>query len=218
MTRDYLAETLLKLGFTAILLAYLLVWLPQPIVGLSFLGLELGEWVKFLPQVRSGEIAANRNLFYIPPISLSLMMILWTASWPNRRWRTWLMRGLALLVAFLAFPAIEAIRDEQVDQWLLRISLIGGVVIVALFIPLLGHLPERKIELLSWSGICLLAWVGLALPTWAYLSFKPVISDLIGQNVGIGPGVWLNIGGNLAVVLSALYFLGLWRRPDKQPL
>lgn len=218
MTRDYLAETLLKLGFSAILLAYLLVWLPQPIVGLSFIGLELGEWVKFLPQVRSGEIAANRNLFYIPPISLSLMMILWTASWPNRRWRTWLMRGLALLVAFLAFPAIEAIRDEPVDQWLLRISLIGGVVIVALFIPLLGHLPERKIELLSWSGICLLALVGLVLPTWAYLSFKPVISDLIGQNVGIGPGVWLNIGGNLAVVLSALYFLGLWRRPDKQPL
>lgn len=218
MTRDYLAETLLKLGFSAILLAYLLVWLPQPIVGLSFIGLELGEWVKFLPQVRSGEIAANRNLFYIPPISLSLMMILWTASWPNRRWRTWLMRGLALLVAFLAFPAIEAIRDEPVDQWLLRISLIGGVVIVALFIPLLGHLPERKIELLSWSGICLLALVGLVLPTWAYLSFKPVISDLIGQNIGIGPGVWLNIGGNLAVVLSALYFLGLWRRPDKQPL
>lgn len=210
MTRDYLAETLLKLGFTAILLAYLLVWLPQPIVGLSFIGLELGEWVKFIPQVRSGEIAADRNLFYIPPITLSLMMILWTASWPNRRWQTWLMRALALLVAFLAFPAVEAILDEPADQWLLRIGLIGGVVVVALFIPLLRHLPENKVEMLTWSGICLLALVGLALPTWAYLSFMPVISDLIGQNVGIGPGVWLNIGGNLAVVLSALYFLGLW--------
>jgi hypothetical protein len=218
VTRDYWAETLLKVGFTAILLGYLLVWLPQPIVGLSFIGLELGEWVKFLPQVRSGEIAADRNLFYIPPIALSLMMILWTASWPNRRWRTWLMRGLALLVALLAFPAIEAIRDEPADQWLLRIGLISGVVLITLFIPLLGHLPERKVVLLSWSGICLLALAGLTLPTWAYLSFKPVISELIGQRVGIGPGVWLNIGGNLAVFLSAFYFLGLWRIPGEEPL
>lgn len=211
MTRDYLAESLLKLGFTAILLGYLLVWLPQPVVGLSFIGLELGEWVKFLPQVRSGEIIADRNLFYLPPITLSLMMILWTANWPNRRWQTWVMRGLALLVALLAFPAIEAIRDEPADQWLLRIGLIGGIVFVAFLIPLLRRLPSRKLKILSWSGICLLALLGLALPIWAYLSFLPAISELIGQKVGIGPGVWLNIGGNLSVVLTALYFLSLWR-------
>jgi hypothetical protein len=216
--KDYFAETLLKLGFTAILLGYLLVWLPQPVVGLSFIGLELGEWVKFLPQVRSGEIIADRNLFYVPPITLSLMIILWTANWPNRRWQTWVMRGLALLVALLAFPAIEAIRDEPADQWLLRIGVIIGIVIIALLIPLLRRLPIRMLEILSWSGICLLALLGLGLPTWAYLSFLPAISELIGQKVGIGPGVWLNIFGNFSVGLTALYFLGLWRVLQKKNL
>jgi hypothetical protein len=218
VTKDYLAGTLLKLGFTAILLGYLLVWLPQPVVGLSFIGLELGEWVKFLPQVRSGEIAADRNLFYIPPVTLGLMMILWTSSWPNRRWQTWIMRGLALLVAFLAFPAVEAIRDEPADQWLLRIGLIGGVMVVALLLPLLGQLPERTVEVTSWAVICLLAMASLALPTWAYFSYMPAISELFGRNIGFGPGVWLNIAGNLAVVLAALYFIGQWRISERQPL
>jgi len=47
-------QILIKAGFTAILLGYLLVWLPHEAAGLSFIGIELGEWVKFLPQVRSG--------------------------------------------------------------------------------------------------------------------------------------------------------------------
>jgi hypothetical protein len=81
----------LWLAFTMILAGYLMVWLPQPVVGLSLMGLEMGEWVKFLPQVQAGSLP-DRNLFYLPPITLSLMMIIWTAGWPNRRWQTWAAR------------------------------------------------------------------------------------------------------------------------------
>ena len=54
-------RTLVRLGFTIILLGYFMVWLPNRLAGLSFIGLEIGEWVKFLPQLRSGQISIDRR-------------------------------------------------------------------------------------------------------------------------------------------------------------
>ena len=39
---------LLALGLTAIFIGYFLVWLPGPGAGLSLIGVEVGEWIKFL--------------------------------------------------------------------------------------------------------------------------------------------------------------------------
>ena len=214
MNRQRLAETLLRLGFTAILLGYLVVWLPQPVVGLSFLGLEMGEWVKFLPQVRAGEIATNRNFFYLPPITLGLMMVIWTVNWPSGHWKTWALRGLAVLVALLAFPAFEAIRDEPPDQWILRLAMVVLVLFVALLLPFVDRLPSTKSEPISWLLIASLALLGIILPTWTYLAIRPAVAELIGGGVGVGPGVWLNGGGHLLVIVAALYFFGARRLVD----
>ncbi|MBK7179447.1 MAG: hypothetical protein IPH82_20095 [Chloroflexi bacterium] len=43
----HLPAALIALGLTAVFVGYLAVWLPGPAVGLQFLGVELGEWVKF---------------------------------------------------------------------------------------------------------------------------------------------------------------------------
>ena len=193
-------NTLFSLSATAILLAYFLPWLPHPAAGLRLIGLEMGEWVKFLPQVRSGEIAAGRNLFYLPPITLGALLALATAGWPNGRWQTWAMRGLAVAVSLLALPALEAIRDEPSGEWLLRLLLIGGVVGVAFLSGLGGRLPAQA----SWLLLALIALAGALLPTWAYLSVRPVIADLLRAPVGIGPGVWLNLVGHLLAAGTAL--------------
>lgn len=198
-------DPLCRLAFTAILLGYLLVWLPQPVAGLSFIGLEMGEWVKFLPQVQSGEILPGRNLFYLPPITLGLMMALWTANWPNRRWQTWLARGLAVLVSALAFPAIEAIRYEPATEWWLRLALVGLVALVAVTI---GFWSRRLLQL-SGPLMLLLGLIGAVLPTWAYLAVQPVISQLFSRPVDVGPGLWLNLGGHLMVVSVYLYCMSL---------
>ena len=193
---------LLWLAFTMILVGYFMVWLPQPVVGLSLIGLEMGEWIKFLPQVQAGNLP-DRNLFYLPPILLALMMILWTAEFANGRWQTWALRGLAFSVSLLSFPAIEAIRDEPPDQWALRIGLIGLVGLTAVFSSLLNRLPSKMLPLL----LLLLAILNIGLPIWAYTAVRPVIADLLRTNVGIGPGLILHTIGNLLVVLAAIILL-----------
>lgn len=202
MIRETTPQLLIKIGFTAIFVGYLLVWLPQPLAGLSFIGVEIGEWVKFLPEVRSGEVGSDRNLFYLPPLTLALMMILWTVGWSNRRWQTWCLRGLAVLVSLLAFPALEAIRYEPAGEWLLRLLLVTLVFASAILVPLTERLPEATALRGAWLAIMLLGLLGLILPTWAYLAVRPAVSELFRSEVGIGPGVWLNAAGHLAVLVA----------------
>ncbi len=200
---------LLWLGFTLIVLGYLMVWLPQPVVGLSLIGLEIGEWVKFLPEVQAGTLP-DRNLFYLPPVLLGMMMAIWTAAWPNSRWQTWAMRGLAVLVSLLAFPSIEAIRFEPSGEWLLRIGLVGLVGGTAVLSALLDRLPVKATPFL----LLLLALLSLIVPTWAYFSMRPVIAELFQTAIGIGPGLLLHLLGNVLVIVAA--GLVLLRRPNNE--
>ncbi len=90
-TRTGFPLTPVFLGLTAILVGYFLVWLPGPSAGLRLIGIELGEWIKFLG------VGSRRDLFYLPPIVVGLVLGLVAATWPNDRPQTWLARALAVV-------------------------------------------------------------------------------------------------------------------------
>lgn len=198
---------LLALGLTAIFIGYFLVWLPGPGVGLSLIGVELGEWIKFLG------FGPRRDWFYAPPIVSGLLLALWTATWPNRR-RTWLARGLAVAVALLAFPAVAAVSSEPRSEWLLRLALIGvvGLVAVATALPV-----ARRVTRWAWAAMVAVALVGAVGPTWHYLAARSVVAAALRQPVGIGPGVWLNALGCLLVAGLCLVELSRAGQKERQP-
>lgn len=199
-------RTMLFVGLTAIFIGYLTVWLPGPAAGLSFIGVELGEWIKFLGVGRS------RDLFYLPPITLGLMLALMTVSRPNGRWQTWAMRVLAVAVSLFSFPAIEAIRFEPTSEWLLRLQLIFLVFLIAVFSSIaLKIRPSTSTTRYSWLLIALIGLIGLAMPSWIYFTVRPLVSQAIASPVGVGVGVWLNGFGHLLVSLVGL---NLFRRPE----
>lgn len=179
------------LGLTAVFSATFLVWLPGPGVGLQFLGFEIGEWIKFLG------VGLARTLFYLPPITLGLMLALWTAVWPQG-WQAWVARGVAVAASLLAFPAIEAILYEPPSEWLPRLLLMALVVAVAVASHWLGRWPR-----LAWALVGLVGLAGLLLPTGQYFVARPLVTQVLAQPVGIGPGVWLNGAGHLLIVLVA---------------
>jgi hypothetical protein len=198
---------LLFAGLTAIFAGYFAVWLPGPAAGLRLIGFEMGEWIKFLGVGRS------RDLFYLPPITLALLMILLTVAWPYDQWSAWTMRLIALGVSLIAFPSIEAIRFEPVGEWLFRLLLIGLVFIVAilagLFQTKVGTMPDQQT---IWKVMLALGIVGALLPTWIYLQVRPIVSQAFGLPLGLGLGLWLNLIGHLLVTGSAL--AQLTRRAD----
>lgn len=192
-----LGQTVSLLGLTAVFVGYLTVWLPGPAAGLSFIGVELGEWIKFLG------VRGMRNLFYLPPITLGWLIALQTIDWPNR-WQTWVMRGVGFAVSVLSFPAIEAILGEPRSEWLLRLLLIATVAAVAFGTHFVPAAWKRPILLIT----AVLGLIGAILPTWAYFQVRPLVENVIGLSIGIGLGVWLNGIGHLAQTAVALQ---LWQ-------
>jgi hypothetical protein len=184
-------QAVLLLSFTAIFTGYFSVWLPGPGAGLSFLGIEMGEWFKFLG------LGTRRDLFYLPPITLSLMLIVWTMTWTGRGWRAWAVRALAVLISLLAFPAIEDITGSAREQYILRIILIGVVVLAALLSAVWS--PSAKRKRLPWVLLAALGIIGALLPTWIYLMVRPFASQIMGVSIGVGLGVWLSGAGHLLV-------------------
>ena len=79
-------QTLFLLSFTTILVGYLMVWLPGPSAGLQLLGFEMGEWTKFFG------LGLKRNWFYLPPVTLALMLLFFTMGWQNGRFQSAIFR------------------------------------------------------------------------------------------------------------------------------
>lgn len=189
-------QTALILAFTAIFIGYLTVWLPGPGAGLSFLGIEMGEWFKFLG------LGAQRDFFYLPPITLGLMLIIWTITWPRQGWRAWLMRALGILISLLTFPAIEDITGPVREQYTLRVWLIALVLAAAMLSAFWQ--PQGKWQRLPWVLLALLGLIGLLLPSWIYLQVRPFASQIMGVPIGVGVGVLLNGVGHIMVVIVSL--------------
>jgi hypothetical protein len=197
-----LSQSLLILGFTAVFVGYLSVWLHGPGVGLTFLGVEMGEWFKFLG------LGARRDLFYLPPIILGLMLSVWTWTWPEKDgfdWHAWTVRGLGVLVSLLTFPAIEDISGP-----------VRGLVLGAALVTGFWR-PNRGWRRLPWLLLAGLGLSGALLPTWLYVQVQPFLSDILGVSVNAGLGFWLNILGNTLIVIVCFYqMLTSEMREDKE--
>ncbi|MCP4426013.1 MAG: hypothetical protein GY803_16090 [Chloroflexi bacterium] len=189
-------QVALSAAFTAVFIGYFAVWLPGPAAGLRFMGLEMGEWIKFMGA------GAARDWFYAPPITLGLALAWLTAVWSNARWQTWGMRGMAIAVSLLSFPAIEDITGQFRHEYALRVYLIGLVILAAVISGLLAW--KRPLRRMVWVLLALIGLVGAIGPTWYYLEARAAVSAVLGMPLGIGLGVWLNGAGHLGVTAVSL--------------
>lgn len=194
------AQTVLFIGLTMALVGYFAVWLPGPTAGLRLIGLELGEWIKFLG------VGSRRDIFYLPPIAIGLVIALLTAGWPNTRAQTWVARLLAVLVSLLALPAVAVVMLEPRSEWAMRlalIALVAGAVLWSSFAAARGG-HERSYRFMIGAT----ALLAVILPIRQYVAVLPVVESILQRPVGIGAGLWLNTVGFLLVLAAAV--LELW--------
>ena len=195
MLSNRVSQNLLVLGFTAVFIAYLMVWLPGPAAGLSFMGVEMGEWIKFMG------MGVRRNWFYLPPITLGVMLAVWTVGWENGRWQSWVMRGVAVGVSLLSFPAFEDLRGQVSHEYLPRVEAIVLVVVVVVLSGVLGR--WSLVVRWKWLVVVALGFLGMVMPTVVYGEVRTAISDVLGLPIGYGLGVWLNGMGHGLVTAVA---------------
>lgn len=182
------------------LVGYYGPWVPNRAAGLVVLGLDLAEYVKFLPQVRSGQIAFPRELFYLPLLTASITAALLAG---RRGIPAWLRLLCALMAAPLALamlppawsPSALTTPEYRVQAVAIFLCLaaIPGVLVTR-------FLADRPV-LIATAALCLVA---AALPAWAFFWVKPPIEGLYNHHLAVGWGFWLCLAGfGAATAISA---------------
>lgn len=176
-------------------------WVYREAVALQLTAPGLAEFVKFLPEVRRGELAVSRLFFLLPLLAgtvvLPLLAVNRQVGYP--RWLQWLLR-LAVLPFALSLlspvwtPAVLVSAEFRL-QTLAAILCLG----LGLVAPLLKNLPLRWLALAG-AGLALLA-VGLAFQQ--FFLARAALEDVYRSPIVPGWGAWLAWAGAGWLLLGA---------------
>jgi hypothetical protein len=200
---------LLPLGGLLALLGYFGPWVDHPVAGLVILGLDLGEYVKFLVPVRSGQITVWREGFYLPLTAVSLAFSLYAFrrelgyGWPLRL----VLLAVAAVAALNMLPPAWTPQRLLTPEFRLQTTAIVICLAAASISPFLALLPAWVSTLL----VTLLVLPALWFPLRDFLRVLPTLRTLYNQPLspGWGPyvlvvGLLLLWGGSLWVTRHAL--------------
>lgn len=173
-------------------LSYWLPWVAHPTAALKLSGQDMGEFVKFIPAFRSGEIGVPRQLFYMPPLVCTLVLTLIGINralpWPRG------LRVVLLGLALLLLPGLLPPVWGTPKDWFTAEFRLQGLALVLGSAFVVAHGAFRRLSLtwLSWL-IMILALIGLFPAQWAFWQFKPYVWAVYNTpTIRVGWGVWLN--------------------------
>jgi hypothetical protein len=183
-------------------------WIWREAVALQLTAPGLAEFVKFLPEMRTGQMRGDRLYFLVPLFWVMLMLPLLAANKDLNlpALLRWLMRLAVIPLALASLspvwtPAI-LVSAEFRFQTLLALASIGLV----LAEPLIGRWP-LKILVIALIGGNIAA---VTLSTWQFHQVQATIAEVYQEPIVLGWGWWLMISG---AGLSVLGSIGvLWPR------
>jgi hypothetical protein len=182
------------------LIGYFGPWVPHNIAGLKVTGIDLGEYVKFVPQNPSEKFTLPREVYYLPLLAGSLLASL-IAS------RRSLPPASRVFLGLSAIPLALAILPPAWSPAQLRLpefqNQVFSIIFCLLMIPSLlvtRFLPTRLV--LGISAILTLA--AAVVPAWAFLQVLPEIGDLYRAALPYGWGAIANLIGFTLTALIAL--------------
>jgi hypothetical protein len=192
------------------LVGYFGAWVWHRAAGLVVTGVDLAEYVKFLPPYRAGELRLLRESFYIPLVSASLIAGLVASRRVLPLWLRWVSGLAAIPLALAMLP--PAWSPGLLIQLEFRLQTVVMAACIGLLLLLLitRFLPDAVV-------LVLIALLALAAAIWPVSSFLPLLAPieaLYRQTVTPGWGFWLSTLGFLLTALFAI--VGVFpRRPRR---
>lgn len=188
-------------------LAYWAPWVDHDTAALKLSGQDLGEFVKFIPAIRTGQISFPRQVFYLPPLVSAICLVLLAANWrlAYPRWVRVGMLAFALsLLPGLLPPAWGHPRELFTTEFRLQ-----GVALVLCLLLILAHGAFRRVPLAALAlTLGALALVALIPAQWAFWVIWPRIwAAYDTPTVRLGWGLWLDIAAWVGVTISATHLL-----------
>ena len=179
-------------------------WISHPVAGLNILGVDLPEYVKFVPEVRNGVIPVNRMVFFAMPVVLALGLILFASM--RMAVSVWL-RGLAGL---LAIPvALSMLPPAWTPGLLLTPEFRTQTIVIMALMAAVFLIPLWKQLIPDWlRGAFLILLALLPLPAiTAFFRLMPALEKLYNQPLRPGPGLWWLLAGMVLLAVSGVLLI-----------
>ncbi len=193
------------------LVGYFGAWVWHRAAGLVVTGVDLAEYVKFLPPVRAGQITILRESFYAPLAAGSLIAGLVASRRVFPLWLRWLA-GLGVIPLALAMlPPAWSPGVLALPEFRLQVVVMAACIASLLLLLVTRFLPDGIILMI----IGLLALIAAIWPASSFLPLLRPIEVLYGSALLPGWGFWLStLGFLLTAFLSVLGAIP--RRPRRQ--
>ena len=176
-------------------------WTPHRAAGLVITGLDLAEYVKFVPQVLSGQIPIRREIFYLPLLAGSLISSMLAAHQDLPRWLRLLLGLAAIPLALAMLPPAWNLDKLRLPEF--RIQVIAILACLA-FLPLaqlvFRWMPRRLTLILA----ALFALAAAIAPASEFLRIQPALAEIYRSTAPLGWGFWANTLGLAAFALVAI--------------
>lgn len=182
------------------LAGYFAPWVAHRASGLIVSGLDLGEYVKFIPQVLSGQIMVRREVFYLPLLAGSLMASLLASRRTLPRWLRILLGLAAIPLALAMLPPAWSPATLQLPEFRMQIAALLFCLLMVPAVVVTRYLPDRLVLIL----MAALAIPAAILPEWSFLQVRPAVAGLYRQPLRLGWGFWAELLGFLFVAFWAV--------------
>lgn len=176
-----------------------LPWIWRAPVAQQLTAPGLAEFIKFLPDVRLGQLQPERLYFLLPLFVAALALPLISA---NHKlilplWLRWLLRLAVLPLALAGLSPVWTPAILMAPEFRLQTLLAGLAVGLAVIAPLLQKLPLTPLLLLLLAG----SLPGLGLAWWQFSLVQSSIAVAYHEPISLGWGWWLTVAG---VILSLI--------------
>ncbi len=202
ISRQLRWSLILTLALLLIAAGYWGPWVAHKAAALVIPGLDLAEYVKFLPEYREGQIAVFREGFYLPLITLSLALS--TLSWhPAVRWPT-LLRTIAWLgsipSALAMLPPAWSPVTLRLPEFRLQVIAIAICLIATAAAPI-----WRRVPIVWLSGfLALLSLTAIVIPIGQFWIIRPALDHVYGHPIAIGRGPWIMALGEILFAIGVI--------------
>jgi hypothetical protein len=202
---------LLPLGWALATVGYFGPWIAHATAALTLSGVDMGEFVKFLPGVLNGSLNIARQLFYLPPLAVVLSVALLVGcrrlAYPRVLRITFLV--LAIPVSLQLLPPAWSVHSLIKPEFRAQAIALGICWLALAGFWLWGVLPVW----LTGSLSAALAFASLVLVPWQLALVKPAIDEVYRTPPTLGWGTYLCLAG-LALIGGGSLLLASLRQKE----
>ena len=174
-------------------------WVDRPPAALMLTTPDLAEFVKFLPEVRSGTLPVHRLLFLSPlfVVTLSLPLVVMSPRLAYAAWVRCLTLALVVPLSLTLLPPVWSPSVLLSAEF--RLQTMACVLCLALVVASrwLRHLPPRPL-----AALLLCLWLAAPLlALWQFWTVQAAVASAYASPIFPGWGAWATaIGCGLMIV------------------